>query len=52
MPLLEGLRGHQLTLLVGGHEVAGKLIIPSPVTLVGPGGQAIVITGMIQSVQF
>jgi hypothetical protein len=51
--LLESLRGHQVTLLVGNREISGKLLTVSPVVMVaGPTGQATAITGEIQAVQF
>jgi hypothetical protein len=53
LPLLEGLRGHTVTLQVNGWLVEGRLITTAPVTLVGPTGQVTVVDAWaIQSVQY
>lgn len=51
--VLHGLRGREVTLLVNGQRLTGRLLLTEPVTLVGPHGEVTVVApGAIQSVQF
>jgi hypothetical protein len=53
MPLLEELRGHEVTLQVGGAFLSGKLVCLKPLILVGRDGSAIAVAPeRIESVQF